>query len=134
MARWKEKKEREKQKNQDRERVKCDAELRSQREEEEKSRQEEQMLDRLLPGPWRTLYEFLHGYPEMTQSAVILTAVTFERDVSDIPTICPGGFDLILQFVYYNLGGEGNCRKEFTELLGYHVKFPKDYMSMRVDS
>ena len=130
--------ERKEQKTRDKEQKTRDKEQKT-RDKEQEARNKEQaikrkkdqerreLLDRLLPGPWRTFYEFLHGCPKMTRQAVLLTAVSFERDIGNIPDICPAGFDLILEVSYYNLEGEGNCHKEFTELLKDHVKFPKDY-------
>lgn len=99
----------------------------AEREANQKRFNRKRLLDRLLPGPWRTLYNFLHEYRKMTRQAVLMTAVAFERDIDCIPTICPGGFDLILEVSYYNLGGKGNCHEEFIALLGDHVKFPEDY-------
>lgn len=97
------------------------------RQEDQEFRDKELLLDRLLPGPWRTFYEFLHGHSKMTRQAVLLTAITFKSDVDDIPKICPVGFDMILQVSYYNLNGKGSCHEEFTNLLSDHVEFPKNY-------
>lgn len=68
----------------------------------------------------------------MTRQGVMLAASTFKRDFDDIPKICPGGFDLILEVSYYDLGREdGSCHQEFTDLLGDYVKFPKDYSNQQ---
>lgn len=108
-----------------------DRELRLQqqtrKERDQELRDKELLLDSLLPGPWRTLYEFLHGYRKMTKQSVLLTAMTFKSDVDDIPKICPAGFDIILQVSYYTLNGKGSCHEEFTHLLGDYVEFPKNY-------
>ena len=103
------------------------------REEEEKDQaklrkaEKAEILDRLLPGPWRTLYEFLQGWSGSTRQGVMLTAVSFKRDVDNIPKIFPYGFDLILGVSYYNLGGKGNCHEDFVIMFGEYVEFPKDY-------
>lgn len=60
----------------------------------------------------------------MSRSAVLLSAVSFERDTEDIPIISPGGFDWILKVSFYDSPETGNCHEEFTDLLGYYVKFP----------
>ncbi len=101
-------------------------EQQSNHEQQRASLLEAERLARLLPGPWRTLYDFLLGYPNMTREAVILSLVTFKSDVPNIPTICPGGFDLVLGVTYYTLGAEGNCIKECVNLLEDYVKFPLD--------
>lgn len=119
------KREQKRQDKEQQERDQRDLERRIAVKKERDKRDRELHLERLLPGPWRTFYEFLHGYPNATRQAVLLAAVTFERDVGDIPDICPGGFDLILEVSYYNLGGSGNCHEEFVGILGHHVKFPK---------
>jgi len=92
-------------------------------ESQQEIEKEEQILDRLLPGPWKTLYKLL--LPDMTRQSVLLFATTFKRDVSNIPPICPLGFDRVLEVSYYNLGGEGSCHEEFVEMLGDYVKFPQ---------
>ncbi len=99
------------------------------RQAEAEHRQKQQRLDRLLPGPWRSLYELLRGCSKATRHCVLLTATSFERDVRNIPPICPAGFDCILSMSYYNVSGEGHCYDEFTALLGDHVKFPKKDVS-----
>lgn len=105
-----------------------------QKEEEEKREksQEEQRsaeLDRLLPGPWKLLYDFLSENEYFSHNAVLLAGITFKRDVLEkrgdaIPLLCPAGLNAILTVSYYNQGSEGNCHKEMTALFQEYVKFP----------
>lgn len=95
---------------------------------QEQDQLKKEKLDVLLPGPWRTLYDFLYGHPDMTRQSLLLAILDFKKS-NDLPIICPAGFDLILEGSYYNLGvaegEEGSCHDEFTSLFEDYVKFPK---------
>lgn len=84
--------------------------------------------ERLLPGPWITLYNYLHEIPEMTRDGVLLCGKTFkEKHRYDLPMISPEGFDMVLGVTYFNLPGssdQGDCHEEFTTMFKAYVEFP----------
>lgn len=135
QARRKKRREQKRRDREQEERERRDRELRTQqqikKERDQELRDKELLLELLLPGPWRTLYELLRGCSKMTKQGILLTATTFKDAFGDIPKICPRGFDLILGVSYYNLGpgrvkGQGSCHSEFVNLLSDYVEFPKN--------
>ncbi len=75
---------------------------------------------RLLPGPWKNLYDLLNKQKNPTRKQVLFVVEAFKRGITDIPVISPVGFDHILGVSY---GRGGDCHQEFINLLGEYVKF-----------
>lgn len=90
-------------------------------------------LSRILPGPWRKLYDFLHNEKTATRETVLMIAFTFERDVLKplhvVPDLSPSGLEAILSQSYFNQpAGDDhrNCHLEITGLFDDYIKFPEE--------